>query len=433
MSRRTKVLHVLPNHPSIHPGGPETYALELYEAMRESDELEPLLLARMGSEGDVQRRHRPGDPFASLGEDPNQYLILLEREGYDPFLTTWYDKSLYTRYLADFLQFHEPDVVHFHHSLYIGCELISLVHNVLPATAIVYTLHDYGPICHRDGKLVRTRSEALCLEASPHRCHECFPEIPDQEFFLRERFIKAHLAHVDRFLAPSRFLLERYLDWGIPQERIQFEEYGRQPAQGLPDDGADRPRTRLGFFGMLSPYKGIEVLLEAMRILRDELPDVHLTINGAHLLRPPEGYEENLRDLIADAGAGVTFAGSYDRSHLPSLMAQTDWVVLPSRWWENSPLVVQEAFLYRRPVICSAIGGMAEKVEHGVNGLQFTVSNPGELAATIRGAVTTPGLWDELRAGIPPVRGMTEHIESLMGIYRECLEATRRAQAPALS
>ena len=56
-------------------------------------------------------------------------------------------------------------------------------------------------------------------------------------------------------------------------------------------------------------------------------------------------------------------------------MAEIDWVVVPSIWWENSPLVIQEAFLHGRPVICSDIGGMAEKVRHGVDGLHFRVGD----------------------------------------------------------
>ena len=60
------------------------------------------------------------------------------------------------------------------------------------------------------------------------------------------------------------------------------------------------------------------------------------------------------------------------------MMSNVDWVVVPSRWWEGSPLVIQDAFLYGRPVICSDIGAMAEKVTHEVNGLHFTVADPRE-------------------------------------------------------
>jgi glycosyltransferase involved in cell wall biosynthesis len=130
---------------------------------------------------------------------------------------------------------------------------------------------------------------------------------------------------------------------------------------------------------------------------------------------------------IAAADGNVTLAGAYDHAAVPRLMADVDWIVVPSRWWENSPLVIQEAFMHGRPVICSDIGGMREKVTNGVNGLHFVVSNPGKLAETITTAVTTPGLWDTLRAGIPSVFSMDEHTGNLARMYNELLE--RRAPA----
>jgi glycosyltransferase involved in cell wall biosynthesis len=97
-------------------------------------------------------------------------------------------------------------------------------------------------------------------------------------------------------------------------------------------------------------------------------------------------------------------------------------VVVPSRWWENSPLVIQEAFLHQRPVICSDIGGMAEKVDDGVDGLHFRAGDARSLARVLERAVTTPALWDSLRAGIPGVYDMQTHVASLRNMYREQLE-----------
>ena len=108
-------------------------------------------------------------------------------------------------------------------------------------------------------------------------------------------------------------------------------------------------------------------------------------------------------------------------------MADIDWVVVPSRWWENSPLVIQEAFMHGRPVICSDIGGMAEKVTDGVNGLHFTVGDPDHLAQTIAAGGADAGLWEQLRAGIPPVYAMDEHTRNLTAIYNELI-----ARAPYL-
>jgi glycosyltransferase involved in cell wall biosynthesis len=105
-------------------------------------------------------------------------------------------------------------------------------------------------------------------------------------------------------------------------------------------------------------------------------------------------------------------------------MANVDWVVVPSIWWENAPLVIQEAFIHKRPVICSDIGGMAEKVTDGVNGLHFRAGDPLSLAETIRKAATTPGLWDHLRKGIPEIYRIEDSVAKLTGIYDSLLTKT---------
>jgi glycosyltransferase involved in cell wall biosynthesis len=426
---RSKVLYILHNHPELHPGGSETYAVELYEAMREYGEFEPLLVARVGSDERVRRTLHPGAPFMLLDGDPNQYLVLIENERLDLFYMTAHDKQLYTSYFAKFLLAHKPDVVHFQHTLFIGYDLISLVRQVLPEAPIVYTLQEFLPICHRSGQLVRTVGEELCLEESPQRCHECFPDIPEEKFALKKQFVQSHFANVDLFLAPSRFLLDRYADWGIPPEKIRLEDYGRLPVDPLPESDEGRPRTRLGFFGQLTPFKGADVLLEAMKLLEDELSDVHLWLYGANLEKFSAEHQERIRGLLGQTKRNVTFGGIFPRDTLRELMAEVDWVVVPSRWWENSPLVIQEAFLYGRPVICTGIGGMAEKVTDGVNGLHFEVGRPESLAWAIKRAVTTPGLWAQLRAGIPEVLRMDEHVANLSAIYRDLLARLRDGRA----
>ncbi len=110
-----------------------------------------------------------------------------------------------------------------------------------------------------------------------------------------------------------------------------------------------------------------------------------LRLHGANLDLQDRGFHERFdraargrpRDSV-DARRPVRGPGQLDE-----LMAGVDWVVVPSIWWENSPLVIQEAFAHGRPVICSDIGGMAEKVTDGVNGLHFRAATRSSLAATI--------------------------------------------------
>jgi len=366
---KRKVLYVCHNHPMVMPGGAEIYALELYEAMRASDAFEPILLARTGSPVPTSRCSHSGGPFAQLSEDPNQHLFYTKTCDFDVFYMAPRKKETCTADFHEFLLAHRPDVVHFQHTLFLGCDLIGQTRRTLPGAAIVYTLQEYLPICHRNGQMVRSESEELCCESSPRRCHECFRSISPPAFFRRKRFIQSHFSFVDLFLAPSRFLLHRYVEWGIPREKIRYEEYGRRGLSRPEEAEEERPRNRLGFFGQLNPFKGLNVLLEAMRILGSQKPggaspiehgcgetgprasgvagglvfgpsNVHLWIHGANLELQGQDFQKEFRLLLEATKQNVTSAGRYDRAELPRLMANIDWVVVPSTWWENSPLVI---------------------------------------------------------------------------------------------
>jgi glycosyltransferase involved in cell wall biosynthesis len=417
MSRK-RILYVLHNHPALARGGSEAYTMQLYDELRDSPEFEPIMIAR-GTRGMTAPGAPAGSALRQIGNDPNQSLLLVEDDQYDKLFLRTRDKSLVTQDLEDFLRSREPDVVHIQHLLFLGCDVISAVRRVLPDTPIVYTLHEYLPICNHYGQMLRTNGHELCLEASPRRCNECFPEFSPQTFFLRERLIKAHFSKVDLFIAPSQFLLERYVDWGIPPERIRLEEHGLPAATPVPAPPR-APRNRFAFFGVLTPFKGVDVLLRAMERLGEDF-DGHVWIHGANYQDQPEAVRRDLERLFEATHATVTLAGAYEHSDLPQLMADVDWVVVPSIWWENSPLVIQESFQHGRPVICSNIGGMAEKVEDAVSGLHFAVGNAISLADTIRAAATTPGLWERLAGGIPPVRTISDHLEMLTDTYRELI------------
>jgi glycosyltransferase involved in cell wall biosynthesis len=421
-----KVLFVCHSHPAIRPGGAENYALELYEAMRAHEDFEPIFLARMGPPISRVASDHHGTALTAVNRDPNQSFLYTQLSDYDWLFGRSPDKEMLTGSFADFVLAHEPDVVHFQHTLFVGFDAIRVAKNILPEVPIVYTLHDLAPICHHKGHMVRTIGNELCEQSSPRRCHECFPRFSPETFFMRKRFIQSHLSLVDLFLAPSEFLLERYVDWGIPRAKIRFEEYGRLPVRTIGSDAKQRPRNRFGFFGKLTDMKGADVLLEAMATLGSDF-EGQLWIHGASLDIQNPVFRQKLEASLEEAGDTVTFVGSYRQEQLATLMENIDWVVVPSIWWENSPLVIQEAFLHGRPVICSDIGGMAEKVTDGVNGLHFRRGDPDQLAKVMRRAAGTPGLWEQLRAGVPDIYRMEDHVAALDGIYRSLLAKRRLA------
>ena len=131
--------------------------------------------------------------------------------------------------------------------------------------------------------------------------------------------------------------------------------------------------------------------------------DVAIEIYGDYRHQPAEMQSEFLAEL-EKAGSNVRYVGPYEQGQVDRLMAAMDVVVVPSIWWENSPVVIQEAFRNRRPVICSDIGGMAEKVRDGIDGFHFPAGNALALARLIERLAAEPEKLQAMREGmqIPP-------------------------------
>ena len=168
-----------------------------------------------------------------------------------------------------------------------------------------------------------------------------------------------------------------------------------------------------------------------MRILAERQPDVHLSLHGAYVEYFAETYGRKFLELVDEMRGNVTYAGAYDHSDLPRLMHDIDWVVVPSKWWENSPLVVQEAFMHCRPVICSGIGGLAEKVQNEVNGLHFTVGDPGSSPRSSNGRSRSPASGSVCEQAYRTSTRSTSMFPASRSLYRETARAKGRALARA--
>ena len=427
MTRPPRVLFVCHNHPDLHPGGTEIFSHGLFQELKARHGVDTLYLACAGR---AHRGRLPGTMLQAIGRAPDE--LLLWTGHFDPFMLSQIDLHGVMPEFEGILKTFRPDIVHFHHVLLLGVEAIQLVRRVLPKAAIALTLHDYYPICANDGQLVTTGDRRLCRQPAADACTKCFPEHGRDRFVVRELFVKQALALVDRFVSPSAFLRQRYIDWGLPPERIEVVRNGLRtqvsaPPRPLPAGGR---RDRFAFFGHLNPFKGALVLLDAARRLVEQGGGpISLALHGS-----AEFQTEAFKAELAKAQAGVPFAvarGRYGRDEVPALMADTDWVVVPSIWWENAPLVIQEAFHHGRPVICSDIGGMAEAVRDGIDGLWFRAGDAQHLADRMR-AATEPASWERLAAGIRPPRSMAESADDHLEFYRRLIAERRPVGSPQL-
>jgi glycosyltransferase involved in cell wall biosynthesis len=409
-----RILFVCHGHPELVPGGTELVAHDLFRTIRDNGDAQTMFL------GCVSRLHRATRPwvgFQAVGRSRDELLLWVGQ--FDRFMLGHNDTAPFAQSLTALLTSFKPDVVHFHHFALIGLESLALIRRILPSARIVATLHDYHPICANDG-LMRTTAGALCHGASPDACHACLPDIAQHRFATRSLHMRNMLGLVDRFIAPSRFLKDRFVAWGIAPERIELIE-NAVPDASAPKKQADRPRRTFGLFANVAPHKGTLLALQAIGRVAETVPDATLRIHGGMNFQD-DTFRRDFETTLCETGDAATHCGPYRRDELPGLMADVDWVLVPSTWWENAPLAILEAFRNKRPVICSNIGGMAELVADGVNGLHFRAGDVASLARTMRRAVEEDGLWSRLASGIRPVPTLSDAAQRHMELYSALLE-----------
>lgn len=313
--------------------------------------------------------------------------------------------------------------MHFHHFFTYGADLLTLTRRVLPEARIVFTFHEFMSICAADGQMVRRTDRSLCTHASPVRCHQCFPDRSPEQFMSRRLWFQTHLSVVDVFTCPSRFMIEHYVRWGIARDRIHHVTNGQRP-YGTRQEPPAGPKNRFGFFGQFVDNKGVHIILRAVRQLRAEgFTGFSLDLNGANLQYASAAVRDEIETFLAEEAARppdeqiVRNNGSYHVDELPNRMARVDWCIVPSTWWEIFGLVISEAWMFGKPVICSNVGGPAERVEDGVSGLHFPVGDHRALARVIRDAVGDPELWRRLAAATPSPPSRSAMAASFRDIY----------------
>lgn len=417
-----RVVILCHGHPDYSIGGAEMAAYSLYRALAETEPEDTHLIAwissaraQLHSPGKVTRL-KPGSNEWLFHAEPNEWLYQKTAS-----------RQVLHRGLVEFLVSIRPDVVHFQHYMGLGIDAIRLVRLALPKARIVLTLHEYLAICANDGQMVTRPAGRLCEAASPVRCAACFPHLFRSHFALREIWFKRHFAFADLLLSPSQFLKDRYVAWGLEPGKIKVVENAQictvRPKPNGDGDPAELPSV-FSFFGQINPYKGINVLLDAARHLRQRLErnsvqtEPRIMVYGS-MAGQPEEFQDKVTAEIEAVDGLVEYRGTYEMHEVVDLMSAAGWIVIPSSWWENSPVVVEEAFYAGRPIICANIGGMREKVQHEVNGLHFRARDPIDLARVMERCLREPELWARLKNAVRKVPTLAESAAAHRACYEE--------------
>ncbi|HOA34841.1 MAG TPA: glycosyltransferase family 4 protein [Bacillota bacterium] len=199
-----------------------------------------------------------------------------------------------------------------------------------------------------------------------------------------------------RVICNSRYMREEIEGvFNLPPDKISIIPNGIRPAAfqvSAPDPAVRQkfaaPGEKIIFFiGRLVREKGVQLLLEALPMIRDRFPNVRAVIAG----QGP--YAEELHRLSLNLGLDrqVTFAGFIDEETRNQLYAHADVAVFPSHY-EPFGLVALEAMATGTPVVVSDTGGFSETVNHGVNGIRAATGNAADLAGQVCALLGNPGL-----------------------------------------
>jgi glycosyltransferase involved in cell wall biosynthesis len=425
-----KVVHLAHDALPYATGGVEVYVDRLARAQRAAGCAVELFAARDGGRPnryDVRRETRDGLPLTTVGHRTGGDRFHALRVAAD--LSRFDRNPRLDRLVAAWVRETAPDVVHVHHLVHLSTTLLEILAKL--GVPIVVTLHDYwwlcvaGQLLHDGGPHEPESCGEPCLRYLLVNRHKALgPLAPLVAAYTRRRAghfgrwvqarqvnLVAALGLARRVIAPSRSLAERYVRRGVDSERLVVSDYGTDLA-AIPRRRRSRESgpLRFAFLGRLVPEKGPHLLLEAF----GALAPVEATLELHSPPAPNAGYARTLAALAARCGA--RFAGPFDPARVGAVLAGVDVLVVPSLWWENSPLVVHEAFAAGVPVVAAAAGGMAELVTDGRDGLLFRCGDAAALAAALQ-RMLEPGVLERLSAGTRPPRPLADDVAWHLALY----------------
>lgn len=217
-------------------------------------------------------------------------------------------------------------------------------------------------------------------------------------------------------IAPTRFLRDAYMANGLaaPLYLMHFGVDVPRKQKVIPCAGAP---VRFGYIGQIAPHKGTDILIDAF--VRLPLGRAVLHIYGAQEQEPE--YMSVLRNKAE--GRGVFFQGTFPKDKLADVFSEIDFLVIPSRWYENSPLVLLNALAMHTPVIVSNVEGMTEFVKDGRNGFVFRRGDVGDLTRVLCEIIQSPLLVERMSEQTEYARTTRMMTEDVVTVYESAIKA----------
>ena len=366
---------------------------------------------------------------------------------------TEYDNPIVFDYFQKRFEQERPDVLH----IYSGYQLTSSVIRVAKqyGVKVLINLTDFWFLCPRitltksTGEVCQVPDDplacALCLHSEqrrlriPHRLSRGKSSdlilstmqrgwLPKGGLVRTRDYIEARRARLlqdlrqaDCIMSNSRFLGGLFMQHGIDPRKIAYVRQGMNRDRWVVAAPAETTReaVHIGYIGQIAAHKGVKELVEAFRQLPFSAETAKLYIYGDIDSAWPAFREQLLRTIGNDPR--IILAGRFANPNLPKVHANLDALVVPSLWYENSPNVILESFSLGTPVIASNLGGMAELVQHDINGRLFAAGDVAALSDELNAIISYPAMLSRYVQNMPPIPTIDAEMTQLLDLYADLI------------
>jgi glycosyltransferase involved in cell wall biosynthesis len=319
--------------------------------------------------------------------------------------------------IAKLIEDEHPDIVHLNniHAHITPSILFEFKKQGIP---VVWTLHDFQLVCPNtnmmsQGVICEACNGGNYIECLKRKCKKNSRSASFVSFMEATVHKYMNIAGmVDRFISPSKFLLEKFIQFGWDKSKMIHLPYFLTSDKFISEKTSGDSYAL--YMGRLESYKGVKTLLNAAR----HASEVRVKIVGEGSQK--DSFVSMAKELKIE---NVEFTGYLSGNALNDVLHNSRYVVVPSEWYENYPYAVMEAMAAGKPVIASRIGGLPEMIEDGVTGFLFEPGNSADLAERMQKLMNDGEMrkWMGLAAKRKALERYNQdhHYRHIMDVYLE--------------
>jgi len=414
-----KILLAVHNFPPHSSAGTELYTYNVAKALKArghevtvfypiiSDDIQPTTKVDIQSYEDIS--------VARLPISQTQFRAISNQES----------KPTIREYLLE----HPVDVVHVQHLLGLSTSFVEVLQELhIP---IVLTANDFWFICEQI-HLVDPSGVVCSGPETINKCVQClvrhrgpFPEkhMPSLFRYFANRLdhCKEILEKIDLLLCPSEFLFKIFKRYGYTAKNMIHAPQGTHLFNPVEVLSPSQPPLVFSYLGHIANRKGFDIFIDALNHV--DATNVEFRVYG--LIVEPEYFASTMKKIRK--GKKIIYCGTYSPEDLPHILSETHMAIIPSRG-ENYPFIIREVLHGGVPVIASAVAGIPEIIQDGVNGLLFKGGSVLELASKIDAIIQTPHLINEFKRNIHPIKSIEQEVIEFEKYYEAVISSKGTVQ-----